>query len=106
MTGAEKMILAGVWGTFALDCYSTFCSSPQTAEINIDKREESLMYWVKWGGGFAVGTAAVASLYAKSLWPIIGAGFVALVLWLLYGHAKNRGKERSAGNGANGTETY
>lgn len=93
--GTTAAILLGVWATFALDTYSAFCSSPQTTEINIHKREESLMYWVAWGCGFAIGGGAIASVLAKSPWPIVGAGSVAAVFWMLYKHAGRRGKARA-----------
>ena len=92
--GTTAAALLGIYATLALDSYSAFCSSPQTTEINVHKREESLMYWVKWGGAFAIGAGVAATVVSGEPWPIIGAGSVALVFWLLYKHAAKRGHER------------
>lgn len=102
LSRTEAAILIGVWGTFALDAYSTLCSSPQTAEINIGTREESLMYWVKWGAVFGVSGGAAATVISGKPWPLVGAASVSVVLWLMYKHAKQRGKDRA---GESGTES-
>jgi len=93
--GTTAAALLGIYGTLALDAYSAFCSSPQTTEINIDKREESLMYWVKMGGAFGVGAGGVATLISGSPWPLVGAVAVSLLLWFMYKHAANRGRAAS-----------
>lgn len=93
MNGSTAAALLGIYATLALDAYSAFCSSPQTTEININTREDSLMYWVKWGGGFAIVAGGAATVISGEPWPIIGAGTVALIFWLLYKHAAKRGKE-------------
>jgi hypothetical protein len=93
--GTSAAVLLGIYATLALDSYSAFCSSPQTTEININKREESLMYWVKWGGAFAFGAGAAATMISKSPWPLVGAGGVSIVFWILYKHAASRGRARS-----------
>jgi hypothetical protein len=95
-------ILALGAATFALDCYSTFCSSPQTTELNAAARADTLMKWVGIGGGVAVAGGAVASFYAGSWAPLFGAVSVALVLWYCYVHAKNVG----LANGGQTTESY
>jgi hypothetical protein len=92
--GTTAAALLGIYATLALDSYSAFCSSPQTTEINIHKREESLMYWVRWGAAFAVGAGAAATLISKKPWPLLGAGSVALMFWFLYKHAGKRGLAR------------
>lgn len=93
--GATAAALLGIYATLALDSYSAFCSSPQTTEINIHRREESLMYWVAWGGSFAVGAGLAASLISKNPAPLVGAATVSAIFWLLYKHAAKRGKERA-----------
>lgn len=100
--GTAAAILIGVWATFALDVYSTLNSSPQTAEINIGRRGESLMYWVKIGFAVGVGGGLIATLVSRKPWPLIAALAVSGGMWLLYLHAARRGMERAA---ESGTET-
>lgn len=95
LNGTTFAVLFGVYATMAMDAYSAFCSSPQTTEINIDRREESLMYWVKMGGIFAIVAGALASIVSKNPTPIIATSLMALMFHLLYRHAKQRGMERA-----------
>lgn len=81
----------GIYATFALDCYSTFCSSPQTTELNAKARSETLMKWVGIGGAVAVGGGVAASFYSRSWAPFLGASVIALIMWFCYVHAKNAG---------------
>jgi hypothetical protein len=98
----QAAVLALVAGTFALDCYSTFCSSPQTTELNASARAGTLMKWVSIGGGVAVAGGVVASVYSGSWAPIVGALAVTLLLWYCYAHAKRVGLQ----NGGTPTESY
>lgn len=95
LNGTTFAVLFGVYATMAMDAYSAFCSSPQTTEINIDRREESLMYWVKVGTIFGLVAGAAASLISKNITPILATGSMVLLFWYLYGHAAKRGKERA-----------
>lgn len=81
----------GIYGTLALDAYSTFCSSPQTTELNAKTRAPTLMKWVGIGGGFAVTAGAAASVYSGSWAPFAGALLVAVMMYLFYRHAKKAG---------------
>jgi len=93
--GTTAAALLGIYATLAMDAYSAFCSSPQTTEINIDRREESLMYWVKLGGIFAIVAGVLASIISKNITPMIATASMALLFTLLYRHAKKRGMERA-----------
>lgn len=93
-------ILAAVYATFALDVFSTFTSSPQTTEINADKRADTLMKWVKIGFVVALAGGAVGSYAAKSPLPVIATTAVAGGMVLMYQHAKTTGLQ----NGGPGTE--
>jgi hypothetical protein len=93
MNGATAAALIGIYATLALDSYSAFCSSPQTTEINIDTREDSLMYWVKMGGAFGIGAGVLATMISGEPWPLIGATTVSVLLWLMYKHAATRGRK-------------
>lgn len=105
LNGTSAAILLGVWATFALDVFSTFCSSPQTTELNAPARAPTLMKWVTIGDAVAIGGGAVGSLMSRKAWPLLGAGLVAIALHLLYEHAKRRGLE-AAEEGAPPTERY
>lgn len=100
--GTSLAILFGVWATFALDVFSTLNSSPQTTEINVGKRQESLMYWVMIGGGVAVGGGLVATVVSKRPAPLIATSAVAFGMYLLYRHACSRGLAK----GGEPTEEY
>jgi uncharacterized membrane protein len=72
------------------------CSSPQTAEINANKRAETLMKWVKLGlvqGAVICGAAVyVAKQSGHKAWPILlGAGLAAGMMWASYQHALSAG---------------
>jgi hypothetical protein len=92
--GVSVAILVGVWATFALDVFSTLNSSPQTTEINVDKRADSLMYWVKIGSAVAIGGGVTATVVSRKPWPLIATTAVALAMWAMYVHAKRRGLDR------------
>ena len=99
--GLSVAVLVGVWATFALDVFSTLNSSPQTTEINADRRAETLMKWVYIGDVVAIGGGAIATVVSRKPWPLIAAATVALGLTALYAHAKRSGLR----NGAEGTES-
>ncbi len=102
MKGTAVAILIGVWATFALDVFSTLNSSPQTTELNASARADTLMKWVMIGDVVAVGGGVAGSFVAKSPWPAVAAGGVAVGLTLLYMHAKKSG----LANGGQPTESY
>lgn len=104
-TGRNKLawvVAFGVWATFALDCYSTFCSSPQTTELNAKARADTLMKWVSIGGVVALAGGAGASAYSGSKAPLLGAGLVTVLMYVCYVHAKNAGLKSDEP----GTEDY
>lgn len=98
--GATAAILVGVWGTFALDVFSTLNSSPQTTELFADDREDSLMHWVVIGSGVALAGGVYGTFLSKSAWPLIGAAIVTGGMYLAYGHAVKRGKGKAAPSGS------
>src|SRR5438552_2375575 len=92
MSGSTAAILVGVWGTFALDVFSTLNSSPQTTELFADDREDSLMHWVLIGSGVALAGGVYGMVLSKTRWPLIGAAIVTAGMYLAYQHAVKRGK--------------
>jgi hypothetical protein len=71
------------------------CSSPQTAEINADRRAETLMKWVYIGLGQSalfIGVAALAEP-DKAVPIIAGGGLAAGIMYWSYAYAKKSGLE-------------
>ena len=80
------------------------CSSPQTTEINADKRAPTLMKWVNIGVGQAVLFVALAAFFdAQHRIPILAGGAMgAGLMYAQYLHARKAGLE----NPGPATETY
>jgi hypothetical protein len=80
---------------FALLVYGVVaaaCSSPQTAEINADKRAGTLMKWVKLGLGQAAVFIVIGVWMDKRRWPpLVGGALAAAMLWASYQHALEAG---------------
>jgi hypothetical protein len=78
-----------VMATFVAAC----CSSPQTAEINADKRAETLMKWVYVGLATGAIVDITAAVYDPShAKPILAGGAMAgTAFYLFYAHAKYSG---------------
>jgi len=87
--GIAFLVSAGI--VFEIVAYS--CSSPQTTEINIRKRESTLMKWVHIGQLQSVGfIAAAAILDKKRRVPILVGGISAMIITEgLYVYAKQAG---------------
>jgi hypothetical protein len=79
--------------TLTYDAVAKACSSPQTAEINADKRAGTLMKWVN------VGTAEAMALVLFAAWIdkrhrleiLLGGGLAAAITYGEYLHAKKSG---------------
>jgi hypothetical protein len=69
------------------------CSSPQTAEINIRKRAETLMKWVHIGQGLSAALIVAAAMIDKKHRVAILAGGIAAMITVeaLYAHARQAG---------------
>lgn len=90
--GVAFLVAAGI--VFEIIAFA--CSSPQTAELNIQTRGGTLMKWVHMGEGlgvvFVVAAAAVDRRYAG---PILAGGGVAVAASeVFYRHAKASGMSR------------
>lgn len=90
-SGTEIAMLLGIYGTFALDVFSTLNSSPQTTELFARDRLDTLMHWVKIGDGAAIAGGLAGSYYTKSVWPLVAASAVAGGMHFAYAHAVKRG---------------
>jgi hypothetical protein len=89
----------GDGATFLISAYGVYeviaanCSSPQTAELNADKRAETLMKWVYMGLAQSAFLVTVACLIQpKATKPIVaGAVLAGGIMWFSYAHAKASG---------------
>lgn len=91
-SGVAFLVSAGI--VFEIIAFA--CSSPQTAEINIKTRGDTLMKWVHLGE--ALGAAFVivaASIDKQRRWAILAGGLVAILSSeAFYRHAKESGLAR------------
>lgn len=96
-------IKVAVYATLMYDIISATNSSPQTTEINAQKRAATLMKWVYIGliqGAFFV---AIGMYLDKERWPpLLGGGIAAVLLWGQYQYALYQGTH----NPGPSTETY
>lgn len=96
-TGTDVAILLGVYGTFALDVFSTLNSSPQTTELFAKDREDTLMHWVLIGDAAALAGGLAGSFFTENAWPVVAAIAVAGGMHIAYKHAVVRGKQTGGG---------
>jgi hypothetical protein len=89
--GTSTAILVGVWATFALDVFGSFTSSPQTTEINASTRADTLMKYVAIAATVAVAGGAYASWKSGKAAPLLATSVVALAMYRLYCHARDKG---------------
>jgi len=93
-----------VAGGLVFEIVAAMCSSPQTAEINADRRAETLMKWVLIGLFVSVIYVMIAAGIDRKKWPsILGGGLAGAILWVAYDHAKRSGLKNSD---KPGTEDY
>jgi hypothetical protein len=88
-SGVAFLVSAGI--VFEIIAYC--CSSPQTTELNAQKRAPTLMKWVHIGQLQAAGFISIAAIMDPGhRQPIIAGGGIAMVISeILYVHAKAAG---------------
>lgn len=93
--GIAFLVSAGI----VYEIIAAACSSPQTTEINADKRAETLMKWVHIGIGQAAVFIALAAYFDEAhRTPIIAGGALAGgLMYAQYVHAKQAGLENVQG---------
>lgn len=98
--GVAFLVAAG----FMLEATAAYCSSPQTTEINANKRAETLMKWVNIGTGVGAGFVLVAAACdPKARVPILSGGILSgATMYGSYVLAKRWGLNSNA----QGTESY
>lgn len=89
--GNGVAFLIGV--TAMSDIIAKACSSPQTAELNADRRAETLMKWVTVGMVEGVGVIAIAAMIDKkhAMAILAGGALEAAITYFEYQHAKQSG---------------
>lgn len=91
-----------IYAVLVYGIVSATCSSPQTAEINADKRAATLMKWVWLGLAQSALFGLLGAMLDKRRWPpLLGSGMAAGMLLAQYKHALRAG----LASGAGGTET-
>ncbi len=76
-------------------------SSPQTTEVYGDgPRLNSLMKWVWIGHAQVLVFMGLASIIARSFWPLIGGGLVVGTMHCCYSHARTCAKRGSSSSSA------
>ena len=93
-TAVKFMVSAGL----VFEIVAAACSSPQTAEINADKRAPTLMKWVKIGLGISAVFVGIAAVWLDSdHWPtLLGGALAGAIMGVLYAYAKRCGLRSAA----------
>jgi hypothetical protein len=92
MSGDGAAVKVAVYAALTYDIISATNSSPQTTEINAQRRADTLMKWVKIGLVQAVLFAGIGIVLDKQRWPpLLGVGLAGGMLWFQYVHALNSG---------------
>ncbi len=88
-SGIAFIVSAGI----VYEIVAAACSSPQTAEINADKRADTLMKWVHLGMAQSLLFIVIAAVVdRKHALPIMAGGIMAGgIMYASYGHAKKAG---------------
>jgi hypothetical protein len=83
-----------VAATLTYDAVAKACSSPQTAELNADKRAPTLMKWVNIGTAEAIALVLIAAAIDRQHRTAIlaGGGLAAGITYAEYLHAKRSGQ--------------
>jgi len=105
--GDSHAITIAIYAALTYDIISATNSSPQTTEINAQKRAPTLMKWVYIGLAQAVFFAAMGYYFERKSnrpgWPpVMGVAIAGALLYFQYAHAMRAGLE----NGGASTETY
>jgi hypothetical protein len=88
-------ITVAIYATLMYDIISATNSSPQTTEINANKRAATLMKWVHLGLVQGLLFVAIGTYLDKDRWPpIMGGGIAAVILYAQYRYALEAGIQR------------
>lgn len=87
--GIAFLVSAGI----VYEIIAAACSSPQTTEINADKRADTLMKWVNIGMVQATMFILLAIAFDPKNWAptLLGGGLAGFVMYAQYVYAKDAG---------------
>lgn len=93
--GIAFLVSAGI----VYEIIAAACSSPQTTEINANKRADTLMKWVNIGVGQAIVFVVIAAWFDSQHRTAIFAGgaMAAILMYIQYWHAKDAGLKSNKG---------
>ena len=84
----DNAVKVAVYATLMYDIISATNSSPQTTEINAQKRASTLMKWVHLGIVQGLLFVAIGMYLDKDRWPpLMGGGLAAVILYGQYRYA-------------------
>lgn len=87
-------VKVAVYATLMYDIISATNSSPQTTEINAQKRAATLMKWVHLGIAQGLLFVLIGMYLDKERWPpLLGGGLAAVILYAQYQHALRSGTQ-------------
>lgn len=88
-SGIAFLVAAGI----VYEIIAAACSSPQTAEINADKRADTLMKWVHIGSVQAAGFISIAALMDRdhALAILCGGSLAWVIMYGCYWYAMKSG---------------
>jgi hypothetical protein len=90
----KHALTVAVYATLMYDVISATNSSPQTTEINAQRRAPTLMKWVHLGIVQGLLFVAIGMYLDKDRWPpLMGGGIAAVILYAQYLHALKSGTE-------------
>jgi hypothetical protein len=99
----EHAITIAIYAALVYDIISATNSSPQTTEINAQKRADSLMKWVHIGLAQAFAFALLGAALDPDVWPpVVGASIAGVLMYAQYRYALNAG----LASDLEGTENY
>lgn len=90
----DAAVKVAVYAALMYDIISATNSSPQTTEINAQKRAPTLMKWVHLGIVQGLLFVAIGMYLDKDRWPpLMGGGLAAVLLYGQYLHALKSGTQ-------------
>lgn len=102
--GGEASVAFMVAAGLVYEIIAAACSSPQTTEINADKRSDTLMKWVHLGIAQSAVLVIIAAMMSRKPAAVLaGGGVAAGLMYAQYAHARKSGLRKAAA-GEPGTE--
>lgn len=91
--------LLGIFADLGYNAYGATNSSPQTTELFAEDRAATLWKYVRFGHGQAFLFGVAGAVLEHSIWPVIGAGAVIIIMHSMYAHALYSGQKAAGQQG-------